>query len=902
MAKINPATGKRVDWEEQQAALKAAEREEHQIQQRLQLLKRQQRAMEARTRFMPFIKFTSPDPEDPNDIERSRYKNAKHHDALARVIEEVVEGNIPFLILTMPPRHGKLCAHSTPVLTDAGWKKHGDLRVGDRVFGPDGQPVRVLALSGEAEASLKVTLTNGEEILCHPNHEWTVYDRSRRVWRTVETKWFVGNNRFGRQRALWAGPKGKRGGRAIFQLPDVRGVCFEERQLSLDPYILGVWLGDGSVGKGYITMDPGDLAVRSEIERRGLRATSEWTHSQTGVVTFGFGNGKTGEFGALTGKLNTLGVLHDKRIPEAYLRASYAQRLDLLAGLMDTDGHVEQATGRCRIVTVFPGLRDDIVDLCTTLGFRPYVTSQQPTLSSGGVQGRREVFTIGFQPNKAIPAVLPRRKVTKFAVRRKVSIQSVTPCAPETGRCIQVDRRDGLYLVGRKLTPTHNSEQVSRRLPAWFMGRFPHLHGVVATYNDDFASDFGKDVRGIVKTSQFKQIFPGVSLQRGGSASDRLQTTAGGQWSFVGAGGSLTGRGAHLAIVDDLIKDDKEAQSQAIRDQRWSWFTKVLMSRRMGKKLVIMTFTRWHSDDPIGRLTDPENPHYNEKLAKKIKIINLPAIADDDDPLGRSPGEPLWPDGPDKFDLDFLEEQRALDPLGFEALYQQRPSLLDGDLFKREDIRYYGPGTNVSLPEELRFYCTSDHAVGVKQRNDPSCLLKGGVDRDGNLYLTDCFWKRAKSDIVVEQMLNMGARGNMKPLLWWAENGHISKSIGPFLRKRMLETNSFFAVREITPSADKATRAQSIVGRVASGKVFFPKGASWTEKAINEMMAFPNGLHDDFVDALALFGLGLQSQFGPGKSAKEREPKLPEYGTLDWVKLQDRWQTRQREAKSAGGF
>lgn len=450
------------------------------------------------------------------------------------------------------------------------------------------------------------------------------------------------------------------------------------------------------------------------------------------------------------------------------------------------------------------------------------------------------------------------------------------------------------------MPPRHGkSEQVSRRLPAWFMGRFPELNGIVATYNDDFAMDFGKDVRGIVNTPQFKQVFPGVKLQRGGAASDRLQTIKGGQWSFVGRGGSLTGRGGHVLICDDLIKDDKEAQSQAIRDQAWNWFTKVAMPRRMGKKLVVLTFTRWHADDPIGRLTDPENPHYNRKLAEKIKIINLPAIAEEDDPLGREPGEALWPDGPDKFDLEFLEEQQALDPLGFAALYQQRPSLLDGDLFKRENVRYYEPG---ELPEDLRFYAASDHAVGVKQRNDPSCFGKIGVDRQNNIYFIDVDWRRMPTDVAVEAMLTMGG-GNMRPLLWWAEKGHISKSIGPFLRKRMLETGTYINVREITPAGDKAQRAQSFAARFAMGKVYFPKGAFWVEKALNEMMAFPSGLHDDFVDMCSMFGLGLQSQFGPSKNeadAKRREQ--PKFGTLGWVKLADKWRAEQKAKISVGGF
>jgi len=447
------------------------------------------------------------------------------------------------------------------------------------------------------------------------------------------------------------------------------------------------------------------------------------------------------------------------------------------------------------------------------------------------------------------------------------------------------------------MPPRHGKSQiVSRHLPAWFMGKFPHLHGIVATYNDDFAMDFGKNVRNIVKMPQYRQVFPTFSLQRGGAASDRLQTTKGGQWSFVGRGGSLTGRGGHILICDDLIKDDREAQSKAIRDQAWDWFTKVAMSRRMGNKLVILTFTRWHADDPIGRLTDPENPHYNHALATKIKVINLPAVAEDDDPLGRAPGEPLWPDGPDKFDMEFLNEQMALDPRGFAALYQQRPTAADGDLFRRENIQYYRTG---ELPEDLRIYCASDHAVSTRQKADYTVLVKVGVDRQNNIYILDCFWQRAPTDRVVEAMLAM-AGGKRRPLLWWAERGHISKSIGPFLRKRMLETGTYVNLREVTPVGDKQQRAQSIAARSAMGKLYFPQDAMWSERAVDQMMAFPNGTHDDFVDALAYIGLGLGSQFAPeGPKPKPREPA---FGTLDWVKLQDRWAEEQRAEQRLGGF
>ena len=447
------------------------------------------------------------------------------------------------------------------------------------------------------------------------------------------------------------------------------------------------------------------------------------------------------------------------------------------------------------------------------------------------------------------------------------------------------------------MPPRHGkTELATKRLSAWISGRHPDWDLAIASYSDTMAQDFGADTRAILTSPQHRQVFPDYGLRRGGTAKDNIQTERGGRLVFVGRGGALTGRGANAAIGDDLFKDHEEARSQAIRDQAWNWFTKVFMTRRMGLKLVLLTMTRWHSDDVIGRLTDPENPHYNAEEAKRWKIIRLPAIAEEDDPLGRKPGQPLWSA---RYDLDFLESQRRIDPLGFEALYQQSPTVADGTLFQRENIRYYDPK---DLPESLRIYCASDHAVGLKQRNDPSVLLKVGVDREDNVYILDVYWKRAKTDAVVEAMLDMGAGAIIarRPLIWWAERGHISKSIGPFLRKRMLETGRFIHVVEVTPANDKEQRAQSIAARVAMGKVLFPKGMWWTEKAINELMAFPNGTHDDFVDALAYIGLGLPRQVKASTPRKAYE--APKFGTLAWVKYAERWKREEQERRNVGGF
>lgn len=440
------------------------------------------------------------------------------------------------------------------------------------------------------------------------------------------------------------------------------------------------------------------------------------------------------------------------------------------------------------------------------------------------------------------------------------------------------------------MPPRHGKTQLTtKNLTAWASGKFPDWDIGVASYSDTMATDMGADTRAILTSMQHKQVFPDYKLRKGGSAKDNIQTDRGGRLVFVGRGGALTGRGMHLGIGDDLFKDHEEARSQAIRDAAWNWFTKVFMTRRMGRKIVILTFTRWHPDDIIGRITDPENPCYNPIEAAKWKIIKLPAIAEEDDPLGRQPGEALWPE---RYDLDFLQSQQRLDPLGFAALYQQSPTVADGTIFRRENIRRYHPN---ELPEDLRFYCTSDHAVGTNQRNDLSCFGKAGVDKNDNLWLTDIFWERVPTDVAVEAMLSM-AGGKNKPILWWAERGHISKSIGPFLNKRMVETGNYINLVEITPVNDKQTRAQSIAARVAMGKVYIPHGPKW-DKMVEQMLAFPNGTHDDAVDMLSLFGLGLGNQFAPSQASTKPKPKE---GSFQWLRENDKaWERAKRSASVA---
>jgi len=443
--------------------------------------------------------------------------------------------------------------------------------------------------------------------------------------------------------------------------------------------------------------------------------------------------------------------------------------------------------------------------------------------------------------------------------------------------------------------PRHGKSQLTSRLfPAWYIGRHPANSIIQASYNERFAWDFGREVRQIIEDSTYRQVFQNIWLE---SASvDRIETADGGKLFFVGRGGSITGRGANGLVIDDPIKDRVEADSVTTRNKIWEWYTQTVKSRLLSSDgWIVIIQTRWHEDDLVGRITDKMNPNYNAAEAKKWRIIDLPALAMDNDPLGRKRGEALWPA---RFPAQYLEEMREGDSRGFQALYQGSPTPEKGHFFNLDRLKLYNHGM-MPPKESLRFYAASDHAVSTKQDRDKTCMGAIGIDQDDNIWvMDDLVWGRYETDFVVEKMIDL--MGKHRPLFWWAERGHISKSIGPFLRKRMMERSTFCAVNEVTPTVDKVARAQSIQARIAMGKVYVPSYASWFQEARDEMAKFPYGVRDDFVDFISWIGigLGLHHRKGPAKPTT-KEPKAL---TMGWLKAEAKRQNREKRDARNGGW
>lgn len=301
--------------------------------------------------------------------------------------------------------------------------------------------------------------------------------------------------------------------------------------------------------------------------------------------------------------------------------------------------------------------------------------------------------------------------------------------------------------------------------------------------------------------------------------------------------------------------------------------------------------TRWHDDDIVGRITDKSNPKYAPKFADGWEHLRLAAIAEEDDPIGRAPGEALWPE---RYGVEALEEMRDANPVAFSALYQGDPAPEDGVFYLAEDIHTYDREDLERVRSSLVYYAASDHAVATTQINDLTCMGVFGVDPTGTAYLMpDLVWRRIDAEEAVEQMLRLIKAH--KPRWWYAERGHITRAIGPFLKRRMQEESVYCPVIEDQPVADKTQRAQSARARAAQGKIRFPAFASWWPKAKSEMLRFPNARHDDFVDMLSTIGLKLQSHVvGTFKTPKS----APKEGTWAWQKEQ--WAREDEQSRRWG--
>jgi predicted phage terminase large subunit-like protein len=428
--------------------------------------------------------------------------------------------------------------------------------------------------------------------------------------------------------------------------------------------------------------------------------------------------------------------------------------------------------------------------------------------------------------------------------------------------------------------------------PGYFMGRYPEKNIIGCSNTAELAERFSRKVRNTISTPEYRDIF-GFGLSSDSSAAGRWENERGGEYFAAGVSGTITGRRGDLGLIDDPVKSREEADSEAIRKRQYEWYKADFRTRLKPNAAIVLIMTRWHELDLSGQiLPEDYNGECGQIIAKDGEtwtVISITALNDrDDDILKRKLGDTYWPGW---FTTESLVQERiSQGPRNWNALYQQRPAPEEGDFFKFDWIKYYD-----KIPPKLKIYAASDYAV-TADGGDYTVHGIGGVDPEDNLYIVDWWRDRKDSAVWIEVLCDLILK--YKPSEWGEEKGQISKSLGPFINKIQRERKAYCYRKQFSTAKNKPSRAQSIRGRMAQGKVFFPKNASWTSGLVSELISFPTGRNDDQVDVLSLFGQMLGEMVSYSKVPPPESTKWP----LDMTFNQMRDKNRKRRVSKTRNY
>lgn len=412
------------------------------------------------------------------------------------------------------------------------------------------------------------------------------------------------------------------------------------------------------------------------------------------------------------------------------------------------------------------------------------------------------------------------------------------------------------------------SEIGSRNFPPWVLGQHPDWEIIAASHTGSLTMSFSRYIRDLLRDPAYQVLFPDARLDPSSQSVENWNLTGGGGYLAAGVGTGITGRGAHILLLDDLVKDIEAADSPTIKENTWEWYISTAYSRLAPGGGVLGIMTWWSEDDWAGRI---QQVMKMEDGGDQFEIVRYPALNEegdeyiltDDTIVEIPPGSPV-PEGarmtrpmdtalhPARYTTAALKRIKKNYIAGglkrmWQSLYQQNPTPDDGIYFNREMLRYYG-----HRPPRLGavIYQAWDFAITEETQNDWTVCATILQDERDDLYVLNVL--RFKSDdgnAIVDHIID-------NSLAWKAdllgfEDGQIWKTMAAQFTKRCQERKHYPAFEILVPLTDKLVRATPLKGRMQMHKVHFPKDEPWVEVCVRELMTFPGGKHDDQVDALA---------------------------------------------------
>lgn len=379
------------------------------------------------------------------------------------------------------------------------------------------------------------------------------------------------------------------------------------------------------------------------------------------------------------------------------------------------------------------------------------------------------------------------------------------------------------------------STYVSVLFPPWFLARHPRAAIIGTSHTGELADRFGRRVRNTV--ADHRQTL-GYTLAADSQAAGRWETSRGGEYYAAGVSGSIMGRRANLVVIDDPLKSRAEAESQTIRDNIWEWYRSDLYTRLLPGAAIVLVMTRWHEDDLGGRLLTEM-----QAGGDRWDILSLPALATADDPLGRAPGTPLWPEWEDSEAL--ARKRAALGERDWSALFQQQPRPGEGAVFSTAKI-----GTVDALPAGCIMVRAWDLAATADTGTHDADWTVGVLlarTRDDQYIVADVVRLRGGPQDVEATIVATASRdGFAVPISLPQDPGQAGKAQVLYLTRRL----TGHTVSSSPETGDKATRAAPVASQANVGNLALVR-APWNRAFVDELAGFPDAAKDDQVDALS---------------------------------------------------
>jgi predicted phage terminase large subunit-like protein len=419
------------------------------------------------------------------------------------------------------------------------------------------------------------------------------------------------------------------------------------------------------------------------------------------------------------------------------------------------------------------------------------------------------------------------------------------------------------------MPPRHGkSTMTSLYFPTWYLGTFPKQKVILASYEAGYAATWGQACRDLME--EFGPALWGVRVRpdRRSSADWSLVSTRGdntvrfasGGMRTAGIGSGVTGRGAHLILIDDPVKDDLQANSATYRQRAWDWFQATLSTRQESEPntVFVLIMTRWHEDDLAGRLIE-----HGIKEGRPWEVLSLPAVAeDDDDPLGRVTGEALWPEYWPRSRLN--EMKSGMSAYWWASLYQQRPAPAEGGIFKRRWWRFWQPAGVHMPPPVVVLPDEPDHIATVRDLpakfdevvSSWDLTFSGG---EGSWIVGQKWGRRGADTYLLDQIRRQMDYPTAKRTFkeWHRRHADVGRKYIEYAANAAALIADLHGevpgLVKVPVQGDKQHRARSVSAYVESGNVYLPHPAMfpWVDELVEELSAFPNARNDDQVDTMS---------------------------------------------------